>query len=439
MVPVIPIAFNGSASSRSFKEWFLNLEKNLALEFEKCMNVSSFLNNLDNFGEQMKLLHFQAYKIDELPKDNGFVSEIMWSSFGFSVGSCELGLRNENASIFEIPDSTRIRLKVLFYAGIAHRHKDATLLENRSQALIQILLGKREKKFRQQALFLDPFSLFVQILFLWPRPNNLNCEVENIVQLCYHLLIVQIFAKILADPDEKKNFSSDLVKTLESIFIHKKMKVQQLKSIKFTNASDLNQLKSRILPFLRRIALILLACFGKAPPPNSSQINSTFISNSNNTQPSNIPLTNSVIVNQMNEAISTLCEYLNLPVLEEIFTTDFWNLDFKLSKSKWTQSLKSEPLPFLWIEMAQLEKGKSISELKENIPVNPSFQSFRLVPLPKLYHDLLQKFSKGKCHNCKTVPSTPAICLVCGTLVCVSKSCCRNSDTFAEGECTQVI
>eukprot|EP00268_Persea_americana_P013166 TRINITY_DN1573_c1_g1_i1.p1 TRINITY_DN1573_c1_g1~~TRINITY_DN1573_c1_g1_i1.p1 ORF type:complete len:2067 (+),score=416.93 TRINITY_DN1573_c1_g1_i1:302-6502(+) len=53
---------------------------------------------------------------------------------------------------------------------------------------------------------------------------------------------------------------------------------------------------------------------------------------------------------------------------------------------------------------------------------------FKLMHLPQLYQDLLQRYIKQQCPECKNVPDEPALCLLCGRLCSPSwKSCCREN------------
>jgi len=58
-----------------------------------------------------------------------------------------------------------------------------------------------------------------------------------------------------------------------------------------------------------------------------------------------------------------------------------------------------------------------------------------LHPLPQDFHDLLRSVLKRKCKRCGTVPLEPAICLLCGGLVCAGMECCQGANMH--GECTQ--
>lgn len=58
----------------------------------------------------------------------------------------------------------------------------------------------------------------------------------------------------------------------------------------------------------------------------------------------------------------------------------------------------------------------------------------KLHALPEWYHDLLKTRLKEKCTRCNTLPDEPAVCLLCGTLVCAGTECCRHDGE--QGECT---
>nr|CAD1828695.1 unnamed protein product [Ananas comosus var. bracteatus] len=53
---------------------------------------------------------------------------------------------------------------------------------------------------------------------------------------------------------------------------------------------------------------------------------------------------------------------------------------------------------------------------------------FKLMQLPLVYQDLLQRYVKMHCSECGSVPEEPALCLLCGKLCSPNwKSCCRAS------------
>ncbi|KAL1485543.1 hypothetical protein MTO96_010052 [Rhipicephalus appendiculatus] len=54
----------------------------------------------------------------------------------------------------------------------------------------------------------------------------------------------------------------------------------------------------------------------------------------------------------------------------------------------------------------------------------------RLLSLPGRYDELFQYYHSRACSNCHNVPKDPSVCLVCGTLVCLRESCCRQQAHF---------
>ncbi|XWS55658.1 hypothetical protein CRYUN_Cryun09bG0020100 [Craigia yunnanensis] len=57
---------------------------------------------------------------------------------------------------------------------------------------------------------------------------------------------------------------------------------------------------------------------------------------------------------------------------------------------------------------------------------------FKLMSLPPVYQDLLQRYIKQCCPNCKAVLDEPVLCLLCGRLCSSScKPCCRESGCIA--------
>jgi hypothetical protein len=57
------------------------------------------------------------------------------------------------------------------------------------------------------------------------------------------------------------------------------------------------------------------------------------------------------------------------------------------------------------------------------------------IKLPEKLTDLIGMTINRNCDKCKTQPQDPAICLLCGTLVCLDSDCCRGPE--GEGECTK--
>lgn len=57
-----------------------------------------------------------------------------------------------------------------------------------------------------------------------------------------------------------------------------------------------------------------------------------------------------------------------------------------------------------------------------------------LFKLPHRHDLFLKEYLTKKCEKCNTVPRSGAVCIICGTLVCVGQQCCRPSMS-SSGEC----
>ncbi|WOL01977.1 E3 ubiquitin-protein ligase [Canna indica] len=70
-------------------------------------------------------------------------------------------------------------------------------------------------------------------------------------------------------------------------------------------------------------------------------------------------------------------------------------------------------------------KEFTVRKYRGILACNPAVP-FKLIELPLIYQELLQRYIKLPCSNCKSVPEEPALCLLCGKLCSLNrKSCCR--------------
>nr|XP_018904322.1 PREDICTED: E3 ubiquitin-protein ligase UBR3 isoform X2 [Bemisia tabaci] len=51
-----------------------------------------------------------------------------------------------------------------------------------------------------------------------------------------------------------------------------------------------------------------------------------------------------------------------------------------------------------------------------------------LLSLPSVYDKIFQYYHRKQCFQCHSVPRETSICLLCGTLVCLKESCCKQSN-----------
>ena len=86
---------------------------------------------------------------------------------------------------------------------------------------------------------------------------------------------------------------------------------------------------------------------------------------------------------------------------------------------------------------------EGIGLMEQTVKMNPNVIVPRAVgglvdfiPLPAKLTDLIKITLTRTCARCNTRPDDPAICLICGEMVCLDSDCCRSSGG-SEGECTQ--
>lgn len=82
----------------------------------------------------------------------------------------------------------------------------------------------------------------------------------------------------------------------------------------------------------------------------------------------------------------------------------------------------------IWFRDAhKISRGFDISPLSHPLP-------FAFTQLPRSLDVLFERCRGYKCPNCKTTPNSPALCLLCGRIVCFQSRCC-SSETTGLGEC----
>ncbi len=77
----------------------------------------------------------------------------------------------------------------------------------------------------------------------------------------------------------------------------------------------------------------------------------------------------------------------------------------------------------------------------QNAPPHPTLllehpHIYELVDLPHDLATLLQETQQRVCQRCKEVPADPALCLLCGEIVCYQSFCCQSEDG-KRGECNR--
>eukprot|EP00742_Colponemidia_sp_Colp-10_P008766 GILJ01009513.1.p1 GENE.GILJ01009513.1~~GILJ01009513.1.p1 ORF type:complete len:771 (-),score=135.35 GILJ01009513.1:61-2313(-) len=284
-----------------------------------------------------------------------------------------------------------------------------------------------------------PLGVFVQLLLVDGsqhvgvcRENRfaLDEHMRNVLKCSYMAMVIQALKSIQDLECIMKQTAQDFLTThpdheptedgpftiLHALFgclgnvritVHMGRAPYFLQGSSLSFSSLLKQIENFVLPFLRRICLLLKVLTN---------------------QPLDLDR-----IDESDGEFNILRRLLRLPSLPSLLSQDMTQGDpsMLLLVQYWFQQLNQ-----YWI--AQLPTSNSrmkhfhmdMNDMNGAFPPIP----FSLIELPHNYEDIYWEFSTAKCDKCKSVPTNPAICLVCRTLVCACTSCCRDIEY---GECTQ--
>jgi E3 ubiquitin-protein ligase UBR1 len=282
------------------------------------------------------------------------------------------------------------------------------------------------------ALSEDPFSLLVECSFLIVPSSDLDtpADVLYIIKMFWILEIVKSVCAVVesvgakSDPfisDERfaSSFGVDAGEMsvfVEWIMSHLKIEKDLQAEImeKIPAAFFLAFSRAACLPFLRRSCILLYSRFAMVSPCLTDKVH----------------LVDSEDIDPAQES-TRLCLYLHLPSVDSLCSSETMN-DPVLSKliSGWCNHLTDlNPGHFENTDDAMTDE--SDIEIDRLLSVTcPAVLS--LIALPSRLDILFEESRLKVCERCGTLPSTPALCLLCGLFVCSQSFCCTEGDL---GEC----
>ncbi|XP_023528608.1 E3 ubiquitin-protein ligase PRT6 [Cucurbita pepo subsp. pepo] len=251
----------------------------------------------------------------------------------------------------------------------------------------------------------DPFASLMWVLFCLPFPF-LSCR-ESLLSLVHIFYLVSVAQAIISSfiksqcKVDELGFSDSLVADICKIMEESEYARQYFVS-NYTepscNVKDM--IRSLTFPYLRRCALLLklLNSCALVPIFYGETALETYLAGNNMID------NNTLELNEI-EKLEKMFEILPLDIVFKDGTS-------RALVSKWFCHFNKE---------FELQRSKNIKHCTPAVP-------FQLIRLPHVYHDLLQRYIKKRCPDCKHVIDDPALCLLCGRLCSPSwKSCCRES------------
>uniref|UniRef100_A0A7I4DB25 E3 ubiquitin-protein ligase n=1 Tax=Physcomitrium patens TaxID=3218 RepID=A0A7I4DB25_PHYPA len=271
------------------------------------------------------------------------------------------------------------------------------------------------KRLADPILVHDAFSSFTWLLFCLPLPFPANgAPFSALVHLFYLVTIIQIVAQLgsfAASSTELTPSARSLITAVQRGLTGTVLEHSSGDS-NVPPGSILVYIRRCTLPFLRRCYLLQNLMSGNTQVLPVATAHQWELSQSQRQSTG----AGSVSGDTKYAGEQVLLEIEQLDQLEKIFLIPSLGKIFEQDTVQqlvqvWCKHVKSDSEP----------RGIQYS------PRVTTASPFRLMQLPHLFQDLMQRYVKERCPLCKTVPDKPAICLLCGALCCAvsSRLCCR--------------
>ncbi|GLE02255.1 hypothetical protein PINS_up011093 [Pythium insidiosum] len=216
---------------------------------------------------------------------------------------------------------------------------------------------------------------------------------------------------------------------------------------------DVGEIEERVvahcLPLLRRLLLVFDLCFARratasqdtewhAAASSASASASTSVSSENEPCAVCDEIFTASVQDDGPAQLAELQSYLrrlHLPPLRLFFRPHVFTAGQRELCQLWGAQIESQA--------AVLRRRRDRLPLPQQprslLPLTPAPSRRLIMPLPRVYMELFIKYNErptGLCQRCRQLPQHPAICLLCGQVLCCFSPCCESTRGRI-GECTQ--
>lgn len=256
----------------------------------------------------------------------------------------------------------------------------------------------------------DAFSSLMWILFCLPWPT-LVCE-ESFLSLVHIFYAVTITQAILTYRGKRQcnitelGYHDCLISDVYKHMGESGVPPQYFISDYIDTYSDIKDvIRSLSFPYLRRCALLWRVINSSLPVPFSHGAH--VLENSSNATDVTMGYETDCSLEELTE-VEELEKMFKIPPVHVVLRDKV----LRSLASKWLQHFTQE---------CEVRFLQCTTKLTPAVP-------YKLMVLPHLYQDLLQKYIKQQCPLCGKVPDDPALCLLCGDLCSPNwKPCCKKS------------
>ncbi|KAI9471425.1 hypothetical protein BDB00DRAFT_239489 [Zychaea mexicana] len=361
--------------------------------------------------------------------------DTLWGVLGYTIAAVEIAMRGASSSsdtlYDQLPSQAQMLLRILSDTVISYAslmcqsepphsgsrlfnippvsHDSSTMVQVHTvavQRMLQLFASDTATTTNQQAAAAPNTRLYDNAPLLTDDPFMILSELSvHLVQVTktdvYPFMRVLLLAELTKitvgllqegslplyqannDGGEITNDSDDAIATREFVaMVSSKLNSQ----VDISASARFDKLlKSFALPFLRRTMILLVARFGLIVDLSLTQEESEF---------------------------DRLLRILHLPSLATLLR----HQDTEQMVAGWCGQLAKEA-----------ERRGEPQRTVLDLPTPLS-----LIRLPTRLDALMDESMRRICPRCKTVPTDPAVCLLCGTFVCAQSFCCSEGE---EGEC----
>lgn len=432
-----------------------NVVGKAVIESFPLMKIESMASNVEAVSRRMCKMLFQNKQDKLLGSARISPSLIMWDALKYSLMSMEIAARSEKTSMTPIYDinaldkefksSSGFVLSLLLKVVQSMRSKNSlhvlqrfrgiqlfaesvssgTSIDNpggrckRGGNMLSILkhadveVSYPDIQFWNRAsdpvLARDPFSSLMWVLFCLPCQFIFcNESLLSLVHVFYAVTISQAVLSCCGKLQSKVNelgvFDS-LISDISKLLGEFGSAQEYFVSNYVDPSCDIKDMIRRLsFPYLRRCALLWKLLNSTVPPPFTDRDHV-------------LDRSSHGISDMMDSSDDVLSDLKEIKEVEKMFKIP--SLDVILKD----QVLRSLVLKWFHHFFKEFEIHR-FQRVLHSTPAVP----FKLMRLPHLYQDLLQRYIKQCCPDCKSVLDEPALCLLCGRLCSPSwNSCCREN------------
>lgn len=122
-------------------------------------------------------------------------------------------------------------------------------------------------------------------------------------------------------------------------------------------------------------------------------------------------------------------EYVRLVYYLELVSEGMdWSIFNSTVALNWQNSEASVSIPRQWCDQLLMFVKQTYNVKYLITEQHISWQTPKLLSLPREYEKLFSYYHERQCRQCHTVPREISICLICGTIVCLKQGCCKQKN-----------